>query len=133
MAAGMVGVVRVCQGVRLQGCKVGRLQGCKFNDIQSVSLHLFCCGLLLGCMGVFVPLRGCTVPGMVEAVRVGGLVVVGWWCGGAGGGGGWQGYTPLFICIVGTIRGFGMRKFFFEFWGRLAWCGAECGGEGVEG
>ena len=62
-------------------------------------------------------------------VSVGGAGVVG----GAGGGGGWQGYTPLFICIVGTRRGFGMRKFFFEFWGRLAWCGAECGGEGVEG
>ena len=31
----------------LQGCKVGRLQGCKFNDNQSVSLHLFCCGLML--------------------------------------------------------------------------------------
>ena len=46
---------------------------------------------------------------------------------------GLAGGTPLFICIVGTIRGFGMRKFFFEFWGRLAWCGAECGGEGVEG
>ena len=46
---------------------------------------------------------------------------------------GWQAVPPLFICIVGTIRGFGMRKFFFEFWGRLAWCGAECGGEGVEG
>ena len=43
------------------------------------------------------------------------------------------GYTPLCSWMVGTIRGFGMRKFFFEFWGRLAWCGAECGGEGVEG
>ena len=78
-------------------------------------------------------MAGCTVPGMVEAVRVGWLVVVGWWCGGGGGGEGMAGDTPLFICIVGTIRGFGMRKFFFEFWGRLAWCGAECGGEGVEG
>ena len=54
MAAGMCGrgagvgaVVVVCQGVRLQGCKVGRLQGCKYSDIQSVSLHLFCWGLLL--------------------------------------------------------------------------------------
>ena len=69
----MVGVVRVCQGVRLQGCKVGRLQGCKYSDIQRVSFYLFCCGLLLDCMGVFIPLAGCTVPGMVEAVR--------WWCG----------------------------------------------------
>ena len=61
---------------------------------------------------------------------------VGWGAGvvgGAGGGGGWQGYTPLCSWMVGTIRGFGMRKFFFEFWGRLAWCWAECGGEGVEG
>ena len=78
-------------------------------------------------------MRACTVPGMVEAVRVGWLVVVGWWCGGAGGGGGMAGDTPLCSWMVGTIRGFGMRKFFFEFWGRLAWCGAECGGEGVEG
>ena len=70
---------------------------------------------------------------MVEAVRVGGLVVVGWWVGGGGGGEGMAGDTPLFTCMVGTIRWFGMRKFFFEFWGRLAWCGAECGGEGVEG
>ena len=68
--------------------------------------------------------------------RAGGGGVVWWWVGGCGGGGGGEGLaggTPLFICIVGTIRGFGMRKFFFEFWGRLAWCGAECGGEGVEG
>ena len=64
--------------------------------------------------------------------------LVGWWwwvggCGGGGGGEGMAGDTPLRWFIVGTIRGFGMRKFFFEFWGRLAWCGAECGGEGVEG
>ena len=54
MAAGMCGR---CAGVGaggagaggpvVQGCKVGRLQGCKFNDIQRVSLHLFCLGLLL--------------------------------------------------------------------------------------
>ena len=90
----MVGVVRVCQGVRLQGCKVGRLQGCKFNDIQRVSLHLFCCGLLLWCMGVFVPLAGCTVPGCWLGVSVG---CVGWGaggCGGAGGGEGWQAIPP---------------------------------------
>ena len=31
----------------LQGCKVGRLQGCKYIDNQSVSLHLFCWGLIL--------------------------------------------------------------------------------------
>ena len=109
------------------------LQPYKFNDNQRVFLHLFCCGLLLGCVGVFVPLAVCTGLGMVEAVRVGWLVVVGWWCGGAGGGDGMAGDTPLCSWMVGTIRGFGMRKFFFEFWGLLAWCGAECGGEGVEG
>ena len=41
---------------------------------------------------------------------------VGWGAGvvgGAGGGGGWQGDTPLCSWMVGTIRGFGMRKFFF--------------------
>ena len=61
---------------------------------------------------------------------------VGWGAGGvggAGGGDGMAGDTPLRWFGVGTIRGFGMRKFFFEFWGRLSWCGAECGGEGVEG
>ena len=40
-------VVLVCQGEGLQGCKVGRLQGCKYIDNQSVSLHLFCCGLIM--------------------------------------------------------------------------------------
>ena len=41
--------------------------------------------------------------------------------GGAGGGGEvvpWSqagGGTPLFVSVVGTIRGFGMQKFFFEF------------------
>ena len=43
----MVGVVRVCQGERLQGCKVGRLQGCKYSDRQRVSFYLFCWGLIL--------------------------------------------------------------------------------------
>ena len=47
MAAGMVGVVRVCQGEGLQGCKDGRLQGCKYSDIQRVFLCLFCWGLIM--------------------------------------------------------------------------------------
>ena len=64
-----------CSGVAT--LQAARLQGCKYSDIQSVSLHLFCCGLLLGCVGVFVPLAGCTVPGMVEAGGGGvGVVVV---------------------------------------------------------
>ena len=66
-------MVVVCQVVRLQGCKVGRLQGCKYSDRQRVFLCLFCCGLLLGCKGVFVLLTLCTDPGMVEGVRG--------WCG----------------------------------------------------
>ena len=57
----------------LQPYELATLQCCKYSDNQSVFLHLFCCGLLLGCRGVFVLLAGCTVPGMVEAVR--------WWCG----------------------------------------------------
>ena len=123
-------VVVVCQGERLQPYK---MQGCKFNDIQRVSFYLFCAGMLLCCMGVFIPLRACTVPGMVEAVGVGVVWWWCWWCGGAGGGEGMAGDTHLCSWMGGTIRGLGMQKFFFEFWGRLAWCGAECGGEGVEG
>ena len=44
-----------------------------------------------------------------------------WWiCAGGGaageaGGDGWQGDTPLFTLMAGTIRGFGLQKFFFEF------------------
>ena len=53
--AGMVEAVRV--GVVWWWCRwcsmvatlqAARLQPYKFNDNQSVSLHLFCCGLLLG-------------------------------------------------------------------------------------
>jgi len=32
---------------------------------------------------------------------------------------GWQGYTPLFACMVGTISRFGLQKFFFGF--RVGW------------
>ena len=28
---------------------------------------------------------------------------------------GWQGYTPPFTPIVGTIKGFSLQKFFFDF------------------
>ena len=41
---------------------------------------------------------------------------VGWGAGGGGGAGGGEGMagdTPLFTCMVGTIRWFGMQKFFF--------------------
>ena len=46
------------------------------------------------------------------------------------GGGGSQakGDTPLIVSMVGTIRGFGMQKFFFEF--MVPWF---CGLNGVNG
>ena len=37
---------------------------------------------------------------------------------GRAGGEGWQGDTPLFTPMAGTIRRFGLQKFFFEFRGR---------------
>ena len=51
------------------------------------------------------------VPIWVPVVVV--LVVVVRWCRG-----GWrEAIPPPSMIYVGTIRGFGMQKFFFEFWG----------------
>ena len=135
--AGMVEGVRVLVWVLVVvWVRVSVFRGCNLASISTIKEYFCTCFVVVYYWVVWVFLylwRVVPFRGWWRPCGVGGLVVVGWWCGGAGGGGGWQGYTPLFICIVGTIRGFGMRKFFFEFWGRLAWCGAECDGEGVEG
>ena len=128
--------VLVVVSVVFLGCNLMSLQPCNVASISTIKAYLCTSFVVVYYWVVWVflylwrvvPFRGWWRP------CGGGVgVVVGWWCGGAGGGEGLAGDTPLFICIVGTIRGFGMRKFFFEFWGRLAWCGAECGGEGAVG
>ena len=120
-----------CEVARLQGWEVARLQ--VYRQSKGIFL-LVLLWFIIGLYGCF-----CTIGRVYRSGDGGGGAVVVWCgggaggCGGAGGGEGVAGDTPLSSWMVGTIRGFGMRKFFFEFWGRLAWCGAECGGEGVEG
>ena len=98
------------RGATLQAA---RLQPYKFNDIQRVFLCLFCCGLLLGCVGVFVLLAWCTVPGCCGGVSVG---CVGWGAGvvgGAGGGEGMAGQYPPSMVWSWNDKGIWNAEIFF--------------------
>ena len=68
--------------------------------LRVVSVILYRCGC--------VPMTGADLGAGGGGAGGGGEVVPGMLAGGD---------TPLIVSMVGTIRGFGMQKFFFEFWG----------------